>query len=322
MKKEYYNILFIIIVLSSVILVSCTSEFSQYEKSRDTDLELNDLRGDVKEVTTYWNGELSSKEKYNKWGFYTLRQKYDEGELSETIEFQYNEKGWLDSETSTDKEGNQFVRCYTYDEKGNPIKTIYYTIKDGIKSSEQFGHSYENVYDENGNLVKVIEKDGDSSAIGNYSIKYYNLRGKIVREDRVDEQGNIKAYMSFEYYATGDLYRTNFLYPNGQIHDYWEEIYNFTYDGKKPKPIKRLHIWPNDPDNYWEQTIQYNNYGDCIVFDSGHDPVYDEKFSYQYDDKGNWIYKKTEGIREEKLFSDNKGGSQSFAEEKREIKFY
>ena len=309
-------------VIVTILLSSCSNEFSEYEKNGPTDLEKAELRGPVKEVVTYWNGEISTKEYYNKWGFYTRREKYDDGELSETIEYEYDEKGLLTIETSTAKNGDKRVYSYLYDEKQNPTKTTYYTIIDGNKGVEQFSASHENTYDENGNLIKVVEKNSSSTPIGNYSIKYYNLGKKIIREDNVDEQGRTKAFMAYEYYANGDLYKTIFLYSNGQVHDYWEEIYEPTTNGNMHKPCKRLHIWPDNPNNYWEQNIQYNEKGDCIVFDNGGDPNYDNKYTYQYDDKNNWIYKKTEGLREEMLFDDNKGGTQSFAEEKREIKYY
>lgn len=301
---------------------SCSNEFSEYEKNGITDLESNELRRSVKEVTTFLNGEISSKESYNKWGFYSRREKYENGELSVTREYEYDKKGLLVKEISSYNNGDKRIDSYFYDEKGNPTKSTYYEIIDGKKNSEQFIASYDNTYDENGNLIKVIEKDSSTTPVGNYNINYYNLGGKIVRTDRVDEQGRTRAFMAFEYNANGELYKSIFLYGDGRIRDYWEEVYNPNSSGGYNKPYKRRHIWPDEPNNYFEQNIQYNDKGDRIVSDNGGDSTDDYKYTYQYDENDNWILKRTEGLRTEVYFIRKNGETQPFSEEKRELEYY
>ena len=322
---SYDRTKYLLLSVFMILLTSCTNrnpllgsnEFSKYEKRGESDLEKKHLRGQVKEITETWNGEISSKDTYNRWGFYTERVDYEDGDVKSKTSYKYDEYGML-IEKSRKKvnEDVTYIAYYYYDDRHNLTKQTSRKIENGIDGAEEFESAYENSYDENGNLVKVVVKSSDSTPVGNYDIRYYDLGGHLIREQRVNAQGVSQEYMAYEYYATGDLYRTYFLYPNGQVHDYWEEVMD-TFG--KGGVTKRLHIWPGNESNNVEQKYEYNTFGDCIQIIDG--PNGDEKREYEYDDKGNWIYEKEISLSGQ-LYDDNRGGSQNYAETRRTIKYY
>lgn len=314
-KTNYLSYLLGVIFLS---LVSCSSDFSKYEKSGETDVEKAGLRGQVKEVKSYWNGGLSKIEKYNKYGFLTSDEDYNFGELDHTSKYKYDDYGNLIEEINTYNNGDRVYHYfYEYDEYNHITKTTCTVTEDGVTKKNEFRYSYENTY-ENGNLVKRIVRNAQSTSSGNYTIEIYTLGGKLKRVQNVDERGNVSESMAYDYYADGSLYRTYFLYPNGEVHDYWEEIYEPNSHGNYKEPMRRLHIFPEQPNNVFVQTIRYNEHRDCVSFESGGDG-YDAE--YKYDSQNNWIYsKRTPHV--ESSFDDGKGGTQSFEEEKREIIYY
>lgn len=312
------NILSFLLGILVLTMISCSSDFSKYEKSGENDVEKAGLKGPVKEVISYWNGGLSRIEKYNKYGFLTSDEDYDFGKLDHKYEYKYDEYGNLIEETNIYDNGNRIYRYfYEYDENNHITKTTCTTIENGVAKKNEFRCSFENIY-ENGNLIKRIVRDAESTSIGNYKIEHYTLGGKLKRVQRVDDNGNLREYMAYDYYADGSLYRTYFLYSNGDVHDYWEEIYEPNSYGNYKEPMRRLHLFPEQPNNKAEQTYHYNDNRDCVYFESCGGGYNAE---YKYDSHNNWIYCKRVPLTES-FFSDGKGGSQSYEEEKREIKYY
>lgn len=316
MNKTNFISYFVGVIFFS--LISCSSDFSKYEKSGDNDVEKAGLKGQVKEVKSYWNGGLSKIEKYNKYGFLTSAEDYNFGELDHTDNYKYDEFGNLIEEVNTYDNGERVYHYfYEYDENNHITKTTCTVTEDGVTKKNEFRYSFENIY-ENGNLVKRIVRDAQSTSNGNYTIEVYTLGGKLKRQQKVDEGGNVREFMAYEYYANGSLYRTCFLYPTGEVHDYWEEIYQPNSHGSYKEPMRRLHIFPEQPDNFVEQIINYNNNRDCIHYEclgEGYDA------EYKYDSHDNWIYCKRVPLTEA-FFDDGKGGTQGFEEEKREIIYY
>lgn len=298
-------------------LYSCSTEFSKYEKSGLTDVERSGLKDKVKEVKSYWNGRLSKIEKYNKFGFLEEVQDYNYGELRLTTKYQYDDFGNLINTVENYEDGRTYNYASAYDDHNHIIKTTCTSTENGVTGKNKFIASYENFYD-NGVLVKRIIRDSESTPNGNYSIEHYNFGGKLIREQKVNESGEIEEFVSYEYYANGSLYRTNFLYPNGLVFNYCEEIYEPNSTGNYKEPRQRVFIYPESPNNYVEQNYKYNDNRDCVYFECLGEGYNAE---YKYDKRGNWIYRKEIPFTETS-YDDGNGGSQGFLEEKREIKYY
>lgn len=273
-----------------IVCISCDSQFSKYEKRGKTDVEEHDLKGTPKEVVEYrFNSKVQST-KYNKWGFEEEVKDYDDGKLSSTTYFTYDEYGLLvEKKYVTSDKSKEIYVYYSYDDNHNLTLSKRVIIEDGIKETPKTIVRVENFYKDDILYKQNIFKDY-STPENNYDIKTYNQSGNLIKVQRVNSNGMLEEYMSYDYYADGSLHRTNFLYLDGDVRDYWEEIYSGNDFGKNKKPIKRLHVWTNDPYNYGVQEIQYNSQGDVILYNNGSSEGY--KATYEYDSQGNWIKRK------------------------------
>lgn len=305
------------------LMISCDSQFSKYKKSGETDAEENRLNGNVKEVVEYWFKKKRKVTRYNKWGFYEYIEYYEDGSLHRVTKYKYDEFGKLVEERSeykdSDKAGDEIVYYYEYDEHHNMTKSSCVEVKSGEEGEKQIKAYYKNYYNENGVLIKVDKHDGLSTEFGNYYVCFYDLNGRITREDRIDENGNRLAYMAYAYYADGSLYRSFFLFPNGQVSDYWEELYEPTSTGNYKEPYKRIHYFVTTGDS-WVQEFKYDRNRNCIYYSNGNKEGFEAE--YKYDNNGNWIYRKEKPLFEQGYYDDGEGGSLDYSEEKREITYY
>lgn len=310
-KNIFFPFILIMIIFS---LISCSSEFSKYEKRGKNDVEEAELRGKVKEVKTYKNGELSEIQKFNKYGFLTIRVYYDFDDYGDfESQYKYDEYGNLIEEIDNHGNGKKVYHYFNeYDDHNNITKTTRTLTEDSVKGQNEFMYSYENIY-ENGNLIKRNIRNSESTSKTNYRIEIYNLGGRLNHEQYVDEYGNLREAKAYEYDADGSLYRNYFLYPDGEVHHYWEEEYELGSRGSSKKPVRRFHIFPGQ-NNYAEQIIRYNDKGDRVYQEEN---SYKLKTEYKYDSQNNWIYRKDTMV----TFSKDKEKSR-VDEEKREIVYY
>lgn len=309
---------------SVVCLSACDSQFSKYEKNGETDVEKASLKGKVKQYTEYLNGHLERITSFNKWGFITEEKEFEDSKLKSTTTYKYNEFGLLVEKNCVyedeDEDMNKsLLTTYEYDDNHNLISVKYSETENGIKGKEKLRFRFKNIY-EGEVLVRQNVYSSESSELGNYYVHHYNQGGKIIRKQRVDEHGKINEFMAYKYYADGSLYQTLFLYPDGQVIEYWEEIYEPDSKGRY-EPIIRRHIWPNSPESNSEQEIKYNGNRDVISYSYNNNLEYE--IEYQYDEHGNWIYKKeTSYSNDGWRFDDGQNGSRNFYEKRREIKYY
>ena len=67
----YDAIAIVFISLLSLLIISCNSPFSKYEKKGKNDLEKARLHGKVKQVIKYYGNEIAKISQYNEYGFLT-----------------------------------------------------------------------------------------------------------------------------------------------------------------------------------------------------------------------------------------------------------
>lgn len=182
---HYDAIAIVFIFLLSLLIISCNSPFSKYEKKGKNDLEKARLHGKVKQVIKYYGNEIAKISQYNEYGFLTKEVEFEDGIESESRSCLYDAYGCMIKKVFKDK-GSKGEIEKTYDDKHNLISSYinnhevyneYNTI--GRKLLEL--HEYE--YDKNGNILSDIVKSSDTTPTGNYTIVKYNLNGNIVEKN-------------------------------------------------------------------------------------------------------------------------------------------
>lgn len=174
------------------------NSFSKYEKKGKNDLEKSGIKGRVKEIKIYSDGELWNLVKYNIYGFKTEETLYHNGDVDISKKFIYDEYGCLVKEESQGF-GRTNVTVYTYDEYHN-LTSI--TERDGATEM----HEYE--YDKDGNILTEKVKDKNSTPDGNYTVNKYNSKGELVEKKILGDNNAVLYTWRYEFYADGKPYRS------------------------------------------------------------------------------------------------------------------
>lgn len=259
----------IILVLLIIFISSCNGEFSNYTKYGKTDWEKDHLKGEVKEVKRFWNGEITDISRYNKYGFITEEEEYEGGQLKKYKKIKYNEYGKI-VEIENKDENRLFIVSYEYDANNNVIeiiedtKEVYNTEKD-IKRGKVLLSTHEYTYDKVGGIIneKIYNR------LGTCVLEtIYNADGKVVKIKDFDENGKLDNYTDFSYRGKSyeskqtciggsdylDMYITDTYYDGfiiKRVRSYedgnWAEIIDYKYlDGEI---IEEISKWVADTDD-------------------------------------------------------------------------
>lgn len=118
----------------------------------------------------------------------------DDGTISS--EYEYNENGYIISETLYDTDGKKSrYRAYLGTGVENDSTLTEEIRYDALNGEETYHHKYE--YDENGRLIK-------DTAIPGASMTYeYDENGRVIRRSTILSDGSLKDYYIIEYTAVG-----------------------------------------------------------------------------------------------------------------------
>lgn len=118
----------------------------------------------------------------------------DDGTVSS--EYEYNENGYIISETLYDTDGKKSrYRAYLGTGVENDSTLTEEIRYDALNGEETYHHKYE--YDENGKLIK-------DTAIPGASMTYeYDENGRVIRRSTILSDGSLKDYYIIEYTAVG-----------------------------------------------------------------------------------------------------------------------
>lgn len=118
----------------------------------------------------------------------------DDGTISS--EYEYNENGYIISETLYDTDGKKSrYRAYLGTGVENDSTLTEEIRYDALNGEETYHHKYE--YDENGRLIK-------DTAIPGASMTYeYDENGRVIRRSTILSDGSLKDYYIIEYTAGG-----------------------------------------------------------------------------------------------------------------------
>ena len=205
------------------------------------------------------------------------------GDNSNTYEFFYNDKNLVTKKTQlvlSNSGAKEYSHNYTYDAKGNLIKSVY---------STDLGESTLNyTYDSNGELIKTVNIDNVG---GEHIYDYtYDANGNLTK--KVYTTGIESTVYDYTYDSNGNLIKEEYTYNSGTgrpILDY-AGTYDYTYDSNN-KLIKEVFTSVRRGQSSIQHTIDYTyDSNGNLINEVSTNPVGVKEISdYTYDSTGNLI---------------------------------
>ena len=193
MKKSITLLLAALMIFAVIFITACedkhtvppvlTVSTSSNEKSPETTTKENDG------TTVPFTKEAVESSHPQKTVYYR-----DDGTISS--EYEYNEKGYVISETLYDTNGKKSrYRAYLGTGVENDSTLTEEIRYDMLNGEETYHHKYE--YDSNGRLIK-------DTAIPGASMTYeYDENGRVIRRSKILSDGSLKDYYLIEYTSDG-----------------------------------------------------------------------------------------------------------------------
>lgn len=193
MKKSITLLLAALMIFAVIFITACedkhtvppvlTVSTSSNEKSPETTTKENDG------TTAPFTKETVESSHPQKTVYYR-----DDGTISS--EYEYNEKGYVISETLYDTDGKKArYRAYLGTGVENDSTLTEEIRYDMLNGEETYHHKYE--YDSNGRLIK-------DTAIPGASMTYeYDENGRVIRRSTILSDGSLKDYYLIEYTSDG-----------------------------------------------------------------------------------------------------------------------
>ena len=193
MKKSITLLLAALMIFAVIFITACedkhtvppvlTVSTSSNEKSPETTTKENDG------TTVPFTKEAVESSHPQKTVYYR-----DDGTISS--EYEYNEKGYVISETLYDTDGKKSrYRAYLGTGVENDSTLTEEISYDMLNGEETYHHKYE--YDSNGRLIK------DTAIPGASLIYEYDESGRVIRRSKILSDGSLKDYYLIEYTSDG-----------------------------------------------------------------------------------------------------------------------
>ena len=193
MKKSITLLLAALMIFAVIFITACedkhtalpvlTVSTSSNEKSPETTTKENDG------TTVPFTKEAVESSHPQKTVYYR-----DDGTISS--EYEYNEKGYVISETLYDTDGKKSrYRAYLGTGVENDSTLTEEISYDMLNGEETYHHKYE--YDSNGRLIK------DTAIPGASLIYEYDESGRVIRRNTILSDGSLKDYYLIEYTSDG-----------------------------------------------------------------------------------------------------------------------
>ena len=193
MKKSITLLLAALMIFAVIFITACedkhtvppvlTVSTSSNEKSPETTTKENDG------TTVPFTKEAVESSHPQKTVYYR-----DDGTISS--EYEYNENGYIISETLYDTDGKKSrYRAYLGTGVENDSTLTEEIRYDMLNGEETYHHKYE--YDSNGRLIK------DTAIPGASLIYEYDESGRVIRRNTILSDGSLKDYYLIEYTSDG-----------------------------------------------------------------------------------------------------------------------
>lgn len=306
--------------------ISEPETYEDYMKLSDTYLQTDDvlqalavLDEGIEKLSIGGQGVdlLSQRKEYILAGTVAVRTKYveneydEEGEILPVCILECDKNGNEIKSVYYDAEGEiSDVEEYQYDDNGNrtEFKKVYKNKFD--VSSHSYSEHWTWTYDENGNLIEVIEHD-ESGNIVEKTEHEYDTDGNLIKTTWYDKDDEIEGWAETEYDAAGNETKYERYNENGScsrriIQDYDEygkQTQYIVYDGEGNITKKEDREYDKNGNE-----VKYVSYDDAITIDCWYETEYDESgkqikfvcydseggisyvWEYGYDDNGREIY--------------------------------
>ena len=249
MKKSYFFLIFLIVILPSCV--------SKYENSMLKDAN---LRGSVKSIEeTYYDIQYTNK-------------KVEKKAIERIITYYYNTDGILLSAIYS-APSNDSYQVKSTEIKGDTLITMTYYYGD---LEDDIDYVILN------NNFQKIEEYTINRTNGEKKLwkKYTYKDGKIDRR----YYGNELGFSQYVYDSNGYLTKID-VYDSNDNFNFTSYKYENDSEGRHIKTIMRLGAGSSYRENILIEN--YNEYGDCTY--SKFNDWWEWRYKYTYDKKGNWI---------------------------------
>lgn len=230
------NIKFLQLILFISLFSSC---YLNQPAKRQTDLERENLKGDVKTSKLYNDTLLLNTTEYNKKGFKTSSTFFNpDGKLRNTNVYIFDKLGNLTEEQSTFAKGEVYRTLYLYDSENRNIKKISIFPDNSIDSKLEFE------YDNKNRVSKrtYISKNGDTYFYTfeydknltkeihcTYGLQYlYKIESDLIKEkSEFKSNGKKEQSYKYEYNELRDLITEIILWEDKETD---KETITYIYD--------------------------------------------------------------------------------------------
>lgn len=252
--------------------------FAQVNK--ESDLAIMNLRGNVKyiEESTY----------YPQSKVITQDSVYFNPSYRGYVLMKFNKDGNMDHSIIKNKFFPNFSKVitekyiYKYSENGALFEKMY-------SKKDVFDINYKYIYDEQGNLIKETSFYKDNSP-GQYDYYKYDAKGNQIEMSSYYEDDKLIYRITYEYDTKGNVIRENSFSPYNELNSYSE----YKYDDKGNKIEKNYFSKDGILDEM--TSYKYDKQGNLTeekIFKSNGDLKDIRTYQYKYDNKFNWIEKKS-----------------------------
>lgn len=223
---------------------------------------------------------------------------YDKGEPDGRVSYVYDASGNLTEEAwydAADVMCNQWL--HAYDAMGN--ETLYQEFRNGVSY-----YWYEKSYNENGNLLRYVEKDSDGTAVDIRELEY-DGKGNEVTDRWYNEDGVLYWWSESTYGEDG---------AGGIV---IEEISYAVYAESEPEVTRektwldangirtKYVVYDSEGNEDWGENWEYDANGQKIrAFRLRHGEIYEE-CEYTYDTSGRLLQVNTYGVEAEQRWLEN-----------------
>ena len=245
-----------------------------------TDLEIMNLKGNVKyiEKSTYYpQSEVITRD---------------------SVYFNPSYRGYVPMKFNKDANMDHAIIKDIFFINGSKVRTQQYVYKyneKGALSEKMYSFkdvcdiNYKYIYDEQGNLIKETSFYKDNSP-GQYDAYKYDAKGNQIEMSSFYEDGKLLYRKTYEYDTKGNVIRENSFGPYNELNSYSEYKYN-----DKGNKIEKNYF---SKDGILDERTSYKydkqeNLIEEKIFKSNGDLKDIRTYQYKYDNKFNWIEKKS-----------------------------
>ena len=242
--------------------------------------------------------QQNKKEKIPEYVLTKEIRKNGDGEVKNTVEYNYDDKGHLLEVIYKNSKGEIIEhKKYKYNDQGLKVKRNILEVVEPMNKHRWMSGSYDL---SELNKERVVHED--MYMIKGTSKYKYNSQNQLVYFEKRNKEGKKVKWIKFKYYDNGNMKLEHIKRSNG-----YEEKYYYNKDGKWIKQIKKY-----DGNMKIEKALR-DNYGNTkkIVKIRNGKKVLETKYKNKYDNEGNLVRTIIKDKYDTLIFEYNKEGKKT-----------